>query len=60
MDNIEKAKLYQMLMSEFNRLNNQIAAIKGEDINLNEEQLRRISVLQHKQSQIKSQIMSLF
>ena len=48
MTNEEKAKLYNQLMGEYTRVQNQISSIKGESINLNEQQLGQIRHLESK------------
>ena len=48
MTNEEKAKLYNQLMGEYTRVQNQISSIKGESINLNEQQLGQIRYLESK------------
>ena len=48
MTNEEKAILYNQLMGEYTRVQNQISSIKGESINLNEQQLGQIRHLESK------------
>ena len=48
MTNEEKAKLYNQLMGEYTKVQNQISSIKGESINLNEQQLGQIRHLESK------------
>ena len=48
MTNEEKAILYNRLMGEYTRVQNQISSIKGESINLNEQQLGQIRHLESK------------
>ena len=48
MTNEEKAILYNQLMGEYTRVQNQISSIKGESINLNEQQLGQIRQLENK------------
>ena len=48
MTNEEKAILYNQLMGEYTRVQNQISSIKGESINLNEQQLGQIRYLESK------------
>ena len=43
MNQQEKAQMYTFLLSEHDKISNQIASIKGESIDLNPEQLQRIS-----------------
>jgi hypothetical protein len=46
MDNQQKAEMYNQLMYEYTKSQNQISSIKGESINLNESQLRNIQELE--------------
>ena len=48
MTNEEKAILYNQLMGEYTKVQNQISSIKGESINLNEQQLGQIRQLESK------------
>jgi predicted nuclease with TOPRIM domain len=48
MNNEQKAKKYEQLMYEYTRVQNQISSIKGESINLNENQVRQIGELENK------------
>jgi plasmid stability protein len=48
MTNEEKAILYNQLMGEYTKVQNQISSIKGESINLNEQQLGQIRHLESK------------
>ena len=48
MTNEEKAKLYNQLMGEYTKVQNHISSIKGESINLNEQQLGQIRQLENK------------
>ena len=43
-----KAEVYNQLMSEYTRTQNQISSIKGESINLNESQLKMVRDLESK------------
>ena len=55
----EKSILYTRLLGEHDRVSNQIASIKGESIELNDEQNNRISKLQEVLRHISNQMMSL-
>lgn len=55
----EKAQMYSFLLSEHDKISNQIASIKGESIDLNAEQLQRIARLQSRISGISNQMMSM-
>ena len=48
MTNEEKAIMYNQLMGEYTKVQNQISSIKGESINLNEQQLGQIRHLESK------------
>jgi hypothetical protein len=48
MNNEQKAEMYNQLMYEYTRTQNQISSIKGESINLNESQLKIIKDLENK------------
>jgi hypothetical protein len=48
MDNQQKAEMYNQLMYEYTKTQNQISSIKGESINLNESQLRQVRELENK------------
>ena len=48
MTNEQKAILYNQLMGEYTKVQNQISSIKGESINLNEQQLGQIRHLESK------------
>jgi hypothetical protein len=48
MNNTEKAQQYNQLMYEYTRTQNKISSIKGESINLNEQQTREILELENK------------
>ena len=48
MNNEQKAEMYNQLMFEYTRIQNEISSIKGESINLNESQLRQVRELENK------------
>jgi hypothetical protein len=48
MNNEQKAEMYNQLMFEYTKTQNQISSIKGESINLNESQLRQVRELEGK------------
>lgn len=52
MTNEEKGKIYSQLMFEHTRIQNKIASIKGESIDLNQQQLMEIRALEGKLLQI--------
>ena len=59
MNNEQKAQLYNQLMFEYTKLQNRVSSIKGESINLNQNQLNEIRNLESKMNLIMSKIMSL-
>ena len=48
MNNEKKAEMYNQLMYEYTKTQNQISSIKGESINLNESQLRQVRELENR------------
>ena len=46
MNNEQKAEMYNQLMYEYTKTQNQISSIKGESIDLNESQLRQVRELE--------------
>ena len=56
MNNDQKAALYGRLLNEHTRLQNQIASIKGESIDLNQQQLNKIKELQQRQLKVMNEI----
>ena len=48
MDNQQKAEMYNQLMYEYTKTQNQISSIKGESIELNQRQLNEIRELENK------------
>jgi len=59
MNNEQKAQLYNQLMFEYTKLQNMVSSIKGESINLNQNQLNEIRNLESKMNLIMSKVMSL-
>ena len=59
MNDEQKSVIYEQLLSQHDNVSNQISAIKGEDINLNEDQENRINVLKTKQIDIMRQMQKL-
>ena len=55
-----KAQLFTSLLSEFDKISNEIASIKGEDLDLNTEQESKIRQLMIRQEQIKQQVSRLY
>lgn len=48
MNNEQKAEMYNQLMYEYTRTQNQISSIRGESIDLNENQLKNVKELENK------------
>jgi hypothetical protein len=48
MTNQQKAEMYNQLMYEYTKTQNQISSIKGESIDLNEKQLKTIREMELK------------
>ena len=46
MNDSQNAEKYSQLMFEYTRIENKISSIKGESINLNENQIKEIGVLE--------------
>lgn len=59
MDNEQKAQQYSNLTYSFDRLANEIASIKGESLDLNQEQQSKILKLQEQQRNIMSQLQKI-
>lgn len=60
MDDNQKARVYDQLMYENDKISNQIASIRGESLDMNEDQQRRIYKLQVRQQQIMSEASKLY
>jgi oligoendopeptidase F len=52
MTNEEKGKVYAQLMFEHTKIQNKIASIKGESIEMNQQQINEIRSLERKLAQI--------
>jgi hypothetical protein len=52
MNNEQKAMVYNQLMFEYTRTQNQIASIKGESISLNQNQINEVRELERKLNMI--------
>ena len=59
MNNEQKAQEYNMLLSRFTQLGNRIQEIKGQDLELNQQQLQQIEKIQQEQQFIMSKISSM-
>ena len=60
MDDNQKARVYDQLMYENDKISNQIASIRGENLEMNETQQQRIYKLQVRQQQIMSEASKLY
>jgi hypothetical protein len=59
MTNEQKAQMYNQLMFDYTRLQNQVSSIKGEDIDLNQKQLNEIREIENRMRMIMSKVSSL-
>jgi hypothetical protein len=59
MNQEQKAQAYGELLNEHTRVGNRISEIKGQDIEMNKEQLKKIQELENRQVQIMYQINKL-
>lgn len=59
MNDNEKAQKYNQLTYNFDTLDNEIASIKGENIDLNAQQLTRIRQLQEQQQRVMAELQRL-
>lgn len=59
MNEQQKAQEYSNLTYGFDKIANEIASIKGESIDLNQEQLNRIQKLQEQQRRIVSRLQQI-
>ena len=59
MNDEQKAQLYSQLTYNYDRLANEIASIKGESLDLNQEQLNKIQKLQEQQGRIMAQLQQI-
>jgi len=60
MTNEEKGKLYSQLIYEHTKIQNKIASIKGENIDLNNQQKNEIKLLEQKLIQIMNHASKLY
>jgi hypothetical protein len=60
MDDNQKAKMYDQLMYENDKISNQIASIRGENLEMNEDQQQKINKLQQRQQQIMFEASKLY
>jgi hypothetical protein len=59
MNDEQKAQQYSNLTYVFDRIANEIASIKGESLDLNQEQLNKIQKLQEQQGRIMAQLQQI-
>ena len=59
MNQEQKAQAYGELLNEHTRVGNRISEIKGQDIEMNKEQLKKIQELENRQVQIMYEINKL-
>ncbi len=59
MNDEQKAQLYSQLTYNYDKLANEIASIKGESIDLNQQQRERIQKLQMEQHKIMSRVQQM-
>jgi hypothetical protein len=59
MNDEQKAQMYSQLTYNYDRLANEIASIKGESIDLNQQQKERIQKLQVEQHRIMSRVQQM-
>lgn len=55
MNQEQKAQVYNQMMNEYTKLENQVSAIKGESFEMNESQQQRINELKKRMLLIESQ-----
>jgi hypothetical protein len=60
MDDNKKAEIYNQLMYENDVISNEIAAVRGENLEMNENQQQRIYKLQQRQQQIMVEASKLY
>ena len=60
MDDNQKARVYDQLMYENDKISNQIASIRGENLEMNEDQQQKINKLQQRQQQIMFEASKLY
>mgnify|MGYP000294510692 CR=1 FL=1 len=59
MTNEQKAQMYNQMMFEYTKLQNQVSSIKGEAIDLNQKQLNEIREIENRMRMIMSKVSSL-
>jgi len=59
MTNEQKAQMYNQLMFDYTRLQNQVSSIKGEAIDLNQKQLNEIREIENRMRMIMTKVSSL-
>jgi hypothetical protein len=59
MNNEQKANVYNQMMFEYTKIQNRISSIKGESINLNQNQINEIRDLERKLNMIMEKVSRL-
>ncbi len=59
MTNEQKAQMYNQMMFEYTKLQNQVSSIKGEAIDLNQKQLNEIREIENRMRMIMNRVSSL-
>jgi hypothetical protein len=59
MTNEQKANVYNQMMFEYTKIQNRISSIKGESINLNQNQINEIRDLERKLNMIMEKVSRL-
>ena len=59
MTNEQKAQMYNQMMFEYTKLQNQVSSIKGEAIDLNQKQLNEIREIETRMRIIMNRVSSL-
>ena len=55
----EKSQKYWMLLTQFDKIGNQIAEIKGQNLDFNESQINEINRLKMRQNQIMMEVQQM-
>ena len=55
----EKSQKYWMLLTQFDKIGNQIAEIKGQNLDLNESQINEINRIKMRQNQIMMEVQQM-
>lgn len=60
LSNQEKAKLYNQMLFQYQRLQEQVRLIKAENLELNEKQIREIQILEQQMKKIFNDTQKLY